>query len=342
MKLWEIARKLGCELEGDPEIEITGVAGIREAGPGQMTFLANRKYSADLDTTRASAIIIARDAAETPVASLRSENPYLDFARALELFYAAERYVPGIHPTAVVSPSAHIGIGAHVGPYCFVAEGVNIGRNAVLHSFVSIYRGAHIGSDFFAHSHSVVREMCRLGDRVTLQNGVVVGGDGFGFARLPGGSWYKIRQTGIVVISDDVEIQTNSAVDRATIGETRVGRGSKIDNLVQVGHSSKIGEDALLCGQVGLAGSTIVGNRCILAGQVGIAGHLKIGDGATITAQSGLGTDVPEGEMYSGTPAIEGLAWKKSIAVFNRLPDLHRAVRELRAAVNRLESLKKT
>jgi UDP-3-O-[3-hydroxymyristoyl] glucosamine N-acyltransferase len=229
-------------------------------------------------------------------------------------------------------------MGAHIGPYCFIDEDVEIGHNAVLHSFVAIYRGARIGDDFFAHSHCAVREHCRIGNRVLLQNGVVIGSDGFGFARKSDGSWHKMRQSGIAIIGDDVEIQAHSAVDRATVGETLIGRGTKLDNMVQVGHASKVGEDTLLCGQVGLAGTTRVGDKCILAGQVGAAGHLTIGDGATLTAQSGVPGDVPAGAVYSGYPAMENLAWRKSIAVFSRLPELQKEIRELRAEVANLRS----
>jgi UDP-3-O-[3-hydroxymyristoyl] glucosamine N-acyltransferase len=338
MKLREIAEKLGCTIEGDPNIEITGVAGIEDAKSGELTFLANRKYRPALDTTRASAILIAPDAGPVRIASLRSGNSYLDFARAIELFHPAPKFSAAVHATAVVAKSAKIGAGAHIGPYCFVDEDVEIGRNAVLHSFVAIYRGAKIGDDFFAHSHCAVREHCRIGHRVLLQNDVVIGSDGFGFARQSNGSWYKMRQSGIAIIGDDVEIQAQSAVDRATVGETQIGRGTKLDNMVQVGHASKVGEDTLLCGQVGLAGTTHVGNKCILAGQVGAAGHLTIGDGATLTAQSGVPGDVPAGAIYSGYPAMDNLAWRKSIAVFNRLPDLQKELRELRAEVASLRS----
>ena len=336
MKLGEIARKLGCEVQGDATLEITGVAGIDDAQAGELTFLVNRKYRAALDTTRASAILVSRDEELVPMAALRSANPYLDFARAIELFHPAPKYAPGVHPTAVVAATAKLGPGAHVGPYCFIDEDVEIGRNAVFHSFVTIYRGARIGDDFFAHSHACVREGCRIGHRVLLQNGVVVGSDGFGFAREASGRWYKMRQAGITVVEDDVEIQAHSAIDRATVGETHIGRGTKVDNLVQVGHACKVGEDTLLCGQVGLAGTTRVGNRCILAGQVGAAGHLTIGDDATLTAQSGVPTDVPAAAIYSGYPAMPSLAWRKSVAVFNRLPELQRELRELRAEVEHL------
>lgn len=336
MKLSELASKLECTLEGDGSIEISGAAGLDEARPGHLTFLANPRYRPAVKTTRASAILIAPGEPQPPVAALRSENPYLDFARALEMFYQPPAHLPGVHPTAVVAASARIGAGACIGPYCFVDEDVEIGRNAVLHSHVVIYRGARIGDGFLAHSHSVVREFCRIGNRVILQNGVVIGADGFGFARQSDGTWYKIVQSGVAVLEDDVEVQALAAVDRATVGETRIRRGAKLDNLVQVGHASKVGEDTLLCSQVGLAGSTEVGNRCILAGQVGAAGHLQIGDGAVLTAQSGVPNDVPAGATYSGYPAIENKQWLKCAAIYNRLPELQKAVRELKAEMERL------
>jgi UDP-3-O-[3-hydroxymyristoyl] glucosamine N-acyltransferase len=342
MKLGEIAARLGCKLEGDAGIEITGVAGVEDAGAGQLTFLANPRYRRGAEATRASAILLGpgvnlnRAQGTATLAVLRSENAYLDFARAIEFFYETPKPAAGIHATAIIAKSAKIGEGARIGPYCFVDEDVSIGRNAVLHSFVTIYRAARIGDDFFAHSQTVVRESCCIGDRVILQNGAVVGGDGFGFARQTDGRWYKIRQSGITVIGDDVEIQANACVDRATVGETRVGRGTKIDGLAIVGHGCKVGEDTLLCGQVGLAGSTEVGSRCILAGQVGAAGHLKIGDGAIISSQSGVPNDVPAGALYSGYPAIENKSWLKEVAALHQLPELLKTVRELRAEVDRL------
>jgi UDP-3-O-[3-hydroxymyristoyl] glucosamine N-acyltransferase len=338
MKLGEIAERLRCELEGDAALEITGVAGIEEAKAGELTFLVNRKYRAVLPETKASAILVSHDEAAVPMAALRSANPYLDFARAIDFFHAAPQYAPGVHATAVVAKSARIGANAHIGPFCFVDDDVQIGRNAVLHSLVAIYRGARIGDDFFAHSHACVREDCTIGNRVLLQNGAVVGCDGFGFARDEAGGWRKMRQAGGCVVEDDVEIQAHSAIDRATVGESRIGRGTKIDNLVQVGHACKVGEDTLLCGQVGLAGTTRVGSKCILAGQVGAAGHLTIGDGAVLTAQSGVPTDVPPGAIYSGYPSMPNLDWRKSVAVFNRLPELQRELRELREEVRRLRS----
>ena len=338
MKLGELAERLGCTLEGDAGIEITDVAGIEEAAHGHLTFLSNRRYRAAVAKTKASAILAAADDGPLPLAVLRSKNSYLDFARALSIFHPAPKYAPGIHPTASISSSARIGANAHIGPYCVVSENASIGDDAVLHSFVTIYRGAQIGDDFMAHSHTVVRERVRIGNRVTLQNGAVVGSDGFGFAKQADGSWYKIPQTGIAVIGDDVEIQANSTLDRATMGETHIGNGTKIDNLVHVAHAVKVGENTLLCAQVGIAGSAKVGNNCVLTGQVGVVGHLTIGDGVVVTPQSGVPNDVLAGALVSGSPAIEHKNWLKSIAVFGRLPELQKQVRELTAEVARLRA----
>src|SRR6267143_6417953 len=344
MKLAEVAQKLACRLEGSPDTEIRGIAGIENAEPGQITFLANRRYFPLLKTTRASAVLIEdgisldRGAGLPPIAALRTQNPYLAFAHAIELFYQPPRYEPRIDPTAVIAPTARIGAGAHIGPYCFIDEDADIGRNSVLHSFVTIYRGARIGDNFFAHAHAVVREFCHIGNRVILQNGVIIGGDGLGYAKNPDGTWYKMMQSGPAVLEDDVEVQANACVDRATVGETRIGRGTKIDDLVLVGHASKVGANTMLCGQVGLAGSTKVGNNCILAGQVGTAGHLTVGDGAVITAQSGVPNDVPPRSLYSGYPAVENREWLKTMAALNRLPDLQKRVRELEAEVEKLKS----
>jgi UDP-3-O-[3-hydroxymyristoyl] glucosamine N-acyltransferase len=347
MKLGELAARLGCTLEGNAETEIHGVAGIEEALAGEVTFLSNARYSRALAKTRASAVlvdtevVIERDPGLTPVSALRSGNPYLDFARTIEIFHPARTNQPGIHPTAVVATSAKIGQGAHIGPHCFVDEDVEIGRNAVLHSLVTIYRGTRIGDDFLAHSQTVVREGCTIGNRVILQNGVVIGGDGFGFAKRNDGRWHKILQQAPVVLEDDVEIQANSCIDRATVGETRIRRGAKIDDLVVVGHGCDVGEDSILCGQVGLAGSTRVGNRCILAGQVGSAGHLDIGDGAIITSQSGMHLDVPPGAVRSGSPVMENKLWLKVIAALKRLPEMQRTLRHLAGEMDRIKAAEK-
>jgi len=328
MKLAQLSQALGTRLDhGSPDTEITGVAGIEEASAGQVTFVANPKYASAARTTRASAVIVAEDFPAIRAAMLRAKNPYLSFARAIELFYQPPRYAPGIHATAVVHATARIGARAHLGPYVVVEEDVEIGADAVLLAHVVIYRGARIGDRFFAHAHAVVREHCRLGNHVILQNGAIVGADGFGFAKDDLGSWYKIVQSGPAVLDDEVEVQANACVDRASVGRTHVARGAKLDNLVQVGHGSRVGENSLLCSQVGLAGSTHVGRNVILAGQVGVAGHCKIGDGALATAQSGIPSDVAPGAVVSGYPAIDNKLWLRCSAVYRKLPEIAKAVR---------------
>jgi UDP-3-O-[3-hydroxymyristoyl] glucosamine N-acyltransferase len=338
MKLKEIAERLKCELAGDGEIEITGVAGMEHAGPTELTFLANPKYAPKVKHTRAAAILVTEAVKDLPIASLVSCNPYLDFARALELFYQPPRPAPGIHPSASIARSAVLGEGASVGPFAVVGENVVIGRNAVLHPHVVIYEGVRIGDDFCAHSHAVVREYCRIGNRVILQNGVVVGGDGFGFALKKDGTHHKIVQSGVTVIEDDVEIQTLTSVDRATVGETRIKRGAKIDSLVQVGHACVVGEDNIICAQTGLAGSSILGRGVLLAGQVGVSGHLTIHDHAVVYAQSGVGGDVAPGQTISGSPAFDAAQWRRAVAAFPRLPEMLRTMRELRKRVEQLEA----
>jgi UDP-3-O-[3-hydroxymyristoyl] glucosamine N-acyltransferase len=326
MKLSEIASAIEARMEGQ-DVEITAVAGIQQAGPSELTFVANPRYAGAAKTTKASAVIVAQDfpALETP--TLRSANPYLAFARALELFYQPPRYAPGIHSTAVIHNSARIGERSHIGAYVVVDQDVEIGEDCVLLPHVVIYRGARIGDNFLAHAHAVVREYCWLGHNVVLQNGAVIGGDGFGFAKDGAGAWRKIVQSGPAVLEDHVEVQVNACVDRASVGETRVRRGAKIDNLVQVGHGSTVGEDSLLCAQVGLAGSTVLGKNVILAGQVGIAGHCRIGDDAMATAQSGVPNDVADGKVVSGYPAMDNKQWLRCVAAFQRLPEIAKAVR---------------
>lgn len=328
MKLAQIASALGARLEnGSPETEITGVAGIEEAGTGQLTFVANPKYAAAAKTTGASAVIVGEDFPAIATATLRNRNPYLAFARAIELFYQPPKYAPGVHPTAVVDPSAKIGRNAHIGAYVVIGEAVEIGTDAVLLPHVVIYRGVKIGNDFFAHAHAVVREDCRLGNNVVLQNGAVIGSDGFGFAKDDAGHWYKILQSGPAILGDNVEVQANSCIDRASVGETHIASGVKVDNLVQVGHGSRVDEDTLLCAQVGLAGSTEIGKNAILAGQVGVAGHCHVGDNVIITAQSGTHGDIPAGSMISGSPAFDHKQWLRATAAFARLPEIAKAVR---------------
>ena len=341
MKLSDLAAHLGATLHG-PDVDITSAAGLEDAIPGQITFVANPKYTKLARTTQASAVLVDPAFEQIAAATLRVQNPYLAFARALELLYDPPSYSPEIHATAVIAPTATIGAGAHLGAYVVVGDHVVIGDNATLLPHVVIYPHAHIGSHFFAHAHAIVREHCRLGDHVILQNGAVIGTDGFGFARhtkpesgTP--AWHKIPQTGRTVLGDHVEVQANSAIDRATVGETRIGQGVKIDNLVQVGHAVTVGADSLLCAQVGIAGSATVGSNVILAGQVGVVGHLTIGDGVIVTAQSGVAGDVAPGETVSGSPAIDNSTWLRATSLFRRLPIIVQQLRAKDSIVSRKE-----
>jgi UDP-3-O-[3-hydroxymyristoyl] glucosamine N-acyltransferase len=341
MKLAEIASILGATLAGPngaADLEITGVAGIEEAGPGQITFVANPKYAPATKTTRATAVIVARDFPEIAKPTVRSDNPYLTFARVLELFYHPPQYSAGVHPTAVIHPTARVGAGAHIGAYVVIDADVEIGDDTVLLPHVVVYRGAHIGRRCFLHAHAMVREYCRLGDDVVLQNGAIIGADGFGFAKDQAGRWHKIVQSGPAVLEDRVEVQANACVDRASVGETRIASGVKIDNLVQVGHGCEVGEDTMICAQVGLAGSTVLGKNVILAGQAGVAGHCTVGDGTVITAQSGTHGDIPPGSVVSGSPAFDSKQWLRCTAVYNRLPELAKTVRTLASTLEKAKT----
>ena len=340
MLLSEVAARLGCALHGRGDVEISGVAGIEHAGPAEITFLANPKYAGRLKDTRAAAVLVSRPLSpDVQAASLVSANPYLDFARALALFYQPPRPPAGVHPLASVAASAEIGENASIGPFACIGERVRIGKNCVLHPHVVIYQDARIGDDFYAHAHAAVREFCIIGDRVRLQNGAVVGGDGYGFARRADGTHEKIVQSGITVIESDVEIQSLTSVDRATVGETRVKRGAKIDSLVQIGHACVVGEDNIICAQTGLAGSTVLERNVTLAGQVGVAGHLTIHENARVYAQSGVGPgDVEAGAEISGSPAFDSARWARAISVFRDLPDLKRTMRQLEKRITELET----
>ena len=322
MKLGELASRLDAELRGDAELEITGVKGIGEAGPTEITFVANPRYTGLARTTRAAAVLVEPEFQEIAAATLRVKNPYLAFSHALALFYQPPVYSPGIHPTAVIDPTAEIGEGAHIGAYVVVGPQVKLGPHATLLPHVVLYPGVQAGSHLFAHAHAVVRENCILGDHVTLENGAIVGADGFGFAKNEAGHWEKIPQSGLVRLGSRVDVQANATIDRATVGSTEIGDGTKVDNLVQIGHGSKVGENTLLCAQTGLAGSSIIGNNVILAGQVGIAGHCSVGDGVILTAQSAVSHDVPPGKVISGSPGFDNRIWLRAVTIFQRLPEL--------------------
>jgi UDP-3-O-[3-hydroxymyristoyl] glucosamine N-acyltransferase len=328
MKLKELADKLGARLDPpDADADISSVGSIESAVPGQITFAVSSKFVPLAKGSKASALIVDEKFPALDKPALRTKNPQLAYARAVELLHVLPKEKPGIHPTAVIDPSARIGANASIGPCVVIGADVEIGENCTLHPQVVVYRGVRIGKNFFAHAHVSIRENCEIGDNVLLHNGVVIGSDGFGFAKDDNGNWYKIPQTGRVVIEDNVEIQANSCVDRASLGETRIGRNTKIDNLSQVAHNCVIAENSMLCAQVGLAGSTEIGKNVILAGQVGVAGHCKIGDGVIVTAQSGTHGDIPAGSMVSGTPAFDHKQWLRSVTAFMKLPEMARAIR---------------
>jgi len=337
LTLTELAERLGCRLEGDGRLEVTRVAGIEAAGPGDLTFFANPKYAPQLRETQATAVI-ANDAADgMPCAVLRSANPYLAFARAVALFAPREVRPPGVNRLADVAATAVIAADASIAAFVSIADGATVGARTTIYPHVTIGAGARIGDDCVIHARASIRERVQLGNRVIVQDGAVIGSDGFGFAHREDGTHQKIPQIGDVVIEDDVEIGANAAIDRPAVGETRVGAGSKIDNLVQVAHGVKIGRDVLLAAQVGVAGSTVIEDRVTLAGQVGVAGHLLIGKGVVATAQSGIPNSVEAGAFVSGYPAIDNREWLKASAVFRRLPELKKLVTELRRRLDEID-----
>ena len=334
MTLGELAQRIGAELapaaqqdSAPVDLTVSGIAAIATASASEISFVANPKYAAAARKTQAAAVIVEHGFPPMEVPTLRVKDAKFAFTLAIGLFHQEPVYPPGIHPTAVISPSARLGERVHVGPYAVVGDDCVLGDDAVILAHVVLYAGVRIGDRFLAHAHAVVREGCRLGDDVVLQNGAVIGGDGFGFARNPEGRWIKTVHPGPAVLEDDVEVQANACIDRAVLGETRIGRGVKIDNLVQVGHASTVGENTLLCAQVGLAGSTHVGRNVTLAGQVGVAGHLTIGDGAIATAQTGIPSDVAAGAVVSGYPAMDNRAWLRMVTALQRVPDLLRRLR---------------
>lgn len=339
MKLRELAERLDCRLEGDGEIDIYRVAGIEQAEAGDLTFLANPKYHARLASTRASAVILAEGVPAEGVAAarLRSAHPYLAFARAVDLLVPEPPPVPGIHPTSVVAPDVSLGTGVSIGPFVTIGPGARIGARVVVHSHVSIGAGVEVGDDCILRSHVSIRDHSVLGCRVILHDGVVIGSDGFGFVKQADGTHMKIPQRARVVIEDDVEMGANSCVDRPAVGETRIGAGTKIDNLVQVAHGVRIGRRVLLAAQVGIAGSSVLEDDVVLAGQVGVAGHLRIGRGVVATAQTGIPNSVDAGSFISGYPAIPNREWLKSSALFRQLPALRKRVADLEQRITELE-----
>jgi UDP-3-O-[3-hydroxymyristoyl] glucosamine N-acyltransferase len=328
MTLGEVARLVGGELRGDAAAVIERVAGLEDAGPGSLTFFADKRHAGLLAQTRATAVLVPPDAPPVSTATIVVPHPYVAFVQIVEALHPPRRPGAAVHPTAVVAASASLGPGAFIGPWVVIGERVRIGRDAVLHAGVVVYDDVVIGERFTAHARAVVREGARLGDRVVLHAGAVVGSDGFGYLPLPDGP-RAIPQIGGVVLEDDVEIGANATVDRAALGDTVIGRGTKIDNLVMVAHGCQVGPGSLLAAQVGLAGGTVLGRGVMLGGQVGSAGHLTIGDGARVAAKSGISSDLAAGGTYGGIPAVDIRAWRRMTSGWLRLGELLRRVRRL-------------
>src|SRR5438105_13708141 len=343
MKLSELAGRTGARAdEKDSDIEIRGAAGLDEAEAGHVAFLANPRYTPRVQTTRASAVYVGEgvEVGREDIATLRARDPYLAYTRALRVFHPEEEFEPFIHPSAVIDPTARLGRGVAVGACAVIGRGAVIGERVRIFPNVTIYDGVRIGDDSVIHSGVRLREGTLVGARVRIHDNVVVGSDGFGYAKDEEGRWLKIPQTGRVVIEDDVEIGAGTTIDRASVGETRIARGAKLDNLVQVGHSCTVGEDTLLCAQVGLAGSSRVGDRVILTGQVGIGGHITVGDDAILYPQSGVPNDVAPGEILVGTPAFEVSAFWRAVAVFKKLGELPKRIRALEKRLDEVEKSK--
>jgi len=337
MKLAELAAQTSATIEnGTPEIEIRSAAGLDIAGPGDITFLANPKYTPQIAATKASAIFLNEgvEAGRDDIAILRAKDAYLAYTRALRLFYPERPVSPGVHPSAVIDPTAEVSPEAEIGANVVISAGCKVASGVKLFPNVTIYDGVSIGEGSVLHSGVSVRENCEVGRRCIIHNNTTIGSDGFGYAKDEEKRWLKIPQVGRVVLEDDVEIGANTAIDCASVGETRIKRGAKIDNLVQIGHSCTVGEDALICSQTGLAGSSVIGKRVILAGQVGIAGHLKVGDDAVITAKSATSHDVEPGKIISGIPGFDNKEWLRSTAAYRRLGELARTIRELEKKVS--------
>ena len=333
----ELAELLGGTVVGDGATTIQGVAGIREAQRGDVTFLANARYDSHLFETRASAVICSREQREAPIPLIQVENPYLAFQRIVRVFRPDPyRPAPGIHPAATVAEDAVIGEGATIGPYCVVERGARIGARTVLLARCYVGVGSTIGEDGFFYPQVTVREDCHVGARCILHPGVVVGSDGFGFA-FDAGRYHKVPQVGNVIVGDDVEIGANTTVDRATTDSTRIGEGTKIDNLVQIGHNVQIGKHCIVVAQVGISGSTVLEDYVTVGGQAGLIGHIVVGRRATIAAKAGVTKSVAEEGVVSGFPAVPHALFKRITAFLQKLPDLFQRTKDLERRVAQLE-----
>jgi UDP-3-O-[3-hydroxymyristoyl] glucosamine N-acyltransferase len=334
--LTEIAEYLGGRVIGDGNAVVEGLGTLDDAGEGQITFLANPKYAQKVATTRATAVILPPGADGHGRNVIETANPYLAFAKLLTLFYVAPQKPLGVMEGAMIGKRAVIGADATIYPGAFVADSVKIGDRVVLYPGVAVYPGAVIGNDVTLHANVVIRERCRIGNGVTIHSGTVIGTDGFGYAP-DGKEWYKIPQIGIVIIEDDVEIGSNTVIDRAALEATIIKRGTKIDNLVQIAHNCVIGENCMIVSQVGISGSTKVGNHVTMGGQVGVAGHIQIGDNVMVGAKSGVPGNVPANQIVSGIPAFAHRDWLKASGIFPRLPEYRKTLTSLEKRVQELE-----
>jgi len=339
MTLREVACLVEGELFGDPSVEVSGIAGIKEARRGDLTFVAHSKYRGFLNTTQASAAIVELDPELSgPIPLIRVKDPYLAFQRAATAFYTIQHPIArGIHPTAIVADSAKISKEAAIGPYAVIEEGSEIGGHVTLYPFVYIGRKSKVGENTLLYSHVSIRERCEIGKRCILHSGVIIGSDGFGFATDEKGVHHKIPQMGRVILEDDVELGANTTVDRATLGATVIKAGAKIDNLVQVGHNVVIGKGCLLAGQVGISGSTEIGDHVVIGGQAGLAGHIQIGERVMIGAQAGVTKSVPQGIIVSGYPARPHPEAKRREAAALRLPSALKKITELEQRLAEIE-----
>jgi UDP-3-O-[3-hydroxymyristoyl] glucosamine N-acyltransferase len=334
--LLDLADALGGTVEGDPSLVIRGVGGISEAGDGDITFLANPKYESQIETTRALAVIVGERFDRTGLNLIRVPNPYLAFSRALSLFHPPPERIPEVSPEAHIAPGAKIDPGATILPFSFIDEGAEIGAGTVISPFVFVGRGSSVGPDSLIHPNVTIREGVSIGHRVIIHSGTVIGSDGFGYAR-DGEVQHKIPQLGGVVIEDDVELGAGVTVDRGTIGNTRIGRGTKVDNLVQIAHNVIIGENSILVSQVGISGSTKIGRAVTLAGQVGVVGHIEIGDRTIVGAQSGVSKSLPADGAFSGSPTLPHRQFLKVYGSLKYLPEMRREIRRLSDIVKKLE-----
>lgn len=339
LTLHALARELGVDVPEGPDVEITGVAAVTNAGPTEITFLANSRYVDHVRASKAAAVLVTEDFdVEAPVPLFKTKHPRLVWARLVNQFHPYQRPAPGVHPTAVVPDGTELGEDVHVGAYAVLGENVRLGARTTIHPHVVLYDDVQIGVNTEIHSHVSVRHGTRIGDDVIIHNGTILGADGFGFEADSEGRLHKVPQVGNVVIEDDVEIQANAAVDRSAVGSTRIGRNTKLDNFAQVAHGCTIGESTVVCGQVGLAGSTQVGSHVLLGGQCGFSGHTTVGDRVRVAAQSGIMRDCDEGKTYAGSPAYEISEMMRTAALLPRIPEMFKRLRRIENALGRLQA----